>query len=134
MRAWLWPILLCPLLLPGGCSDPLQEENEKLRNEIITVHDLAMDKIGYMYALETRLRNLEPSAELTQETIESRITALQEANRAMFKWMNQYQTLFIAEDLAEDNRYRQEQLVKIETLERMTSEAISAAEQLLSTN
>ena len=42
----LWPLLVCSLLLVAGCSDPLREENERLRNQIIAVHDQAMDKIG----------------------------------------------------------------------------------------
>ena len=87
-----------------------------------------------MYGLATRPKNLEPAGAQAKASIDQRIAALQEANRAMFKWMNQYQTLFVAEDLAEDNRYRREQLEKIETVGRMTGEAIGEAEQILSTN
>ncbi len=129
-----WRFLICAavvVLLMGGCSDPLQTENERLRSEIIAVHDEAMAKIGHMYLLETRLKKLQPAADLDVSAIATAIGALQEADREMFSWMNQYQTLFVADDLSLDNRYRREQLEMISTVSRMTAEAIAAAEELL---
>ena len=130
-RNWCFFCAAVAVLLMGGCSDPLQSENERLRSEIIAVHDEAMAKIGHMYLLETRLKKLQPAADPDGSAITGAIGALQEADREMFSWMNQYQTLFVADDLSLDNRYRREQLAMISTVSRMTAEAIAAAEDLL---
>ena len=114
-----------------GCSEPLATENEELRTKITEVHDEAMAKIGYMFELETRLKNLPPDRKLPAERLERSVRALQQANRDMFSWMNQYQTLFVADDLSLDNEYRRRQLEMIEAVSRLTDSAISDAEQIL---
>ena len=129
--------ILCPVLVAAalaivpGCGDPEEQRNEALREEIIAVHDRAMDKIGLMFSLEMKLTN-EPPAGARQEEVERRIDALKEANRAMFQWMNQYQTLGIQGDIAADSRYRLDQLEQIRAVGRLTDRAIEEAEQLLS--
>ena len=122
------------LLSVWGCSDPAAEENEALRETIIEVHDEAMDKIGYMFVLETRLKKLQPSPDLPADTLADSIAALQQANREMFGWMNQYQTLYVTGDITQDTRYRRQQLEKIEAVSTLTNEAIAAAEHILSAN
>jgi len=114
-----------------GCSNPLAEENDNLRKEIIEVHDQAMDKIGYMFILESRLKNMQPGPDLPQDSIDTTIEALQQANKEMFRWMNQYQTLFVNDDLSRDNSYRQQQLEMIRSVARMTNQAIADAEHIL---
>jgi hypothetical protein len=121
------------LAIQPGCRDPEEQRNEALRKEIIEVHDRAMDKIGLMFSLEMKLKN-EPPAGVKEEEIERRIDALKEANRAMFRWMNQYQTLGIEGDTAADTRYRLDQLEQIKEVGRLTDRAIDEAEQLLSGN
>ncbi|MGI9536311.1 MAG: hypothetical protein ACR2PB_04515 [Desulfocapsaceae bacterium] len=126
-----WLAAAAVLLLLCGCSDPLTEENEALRKEIIEVHDQAMEKIGYMFVLEGRLKKIQPSPDLPRESIDSAREALQQANREMFRWMNQYQTLFVDDDLGRDNSYRRQQLDMIRTVGRMTRQAIDDAEHIL---
>jgi len=41
LRLWLWAAAV--VLAIGGCSDPVEQENDRLRNEIIAVHDEAMN-------------------------------------------------------------------------------------------
>ena len=105
-----------------------------MRETIIEVHDEAMDKIGYMFVLETRLKKLQPSPDLPADTLADSIAALQQANREMFGWMNQYQTLYVTGDITQDTRYRRQQLEKIEAVSTLTNEAIAAAEHILSAN
>ena len=131
LRLPCWLAMALVVLILCGCSDPLAEENEVLRKEIIEVHDEAMEKIGYMFVLETRLKKFQPTEELSQHSRDLAITALQQANREMFGWMNQYQTLFVDEDLAMDNNYRRQQLELISAVRKMTNEAITGAEQIL---
>lgn len=125
-------LLTVMLLTLFGCSDPQAGKNEALRKEIIDVHDLAMDKIGYMFALEIKLKKREPQSEAARESISQRVKALQGANRAMFSWMNQYQTLAVDDDISRDNQYRLEQLDMIKEVSRLTDQAILEAEQILS--
>lgn len=127
-----WLTVVIVLLTVWGCSDPGAEENEALREKIIEVHDEAMDKIGYMFVLETRLKKLQPSSELSGDMLAGSIGALQQANKEMFGWMNQYQTLYVAEDISQDTRYRRQQLEKIEAVSKLTNDAIAAAEHILS--
>ena len=132
MSTWRRVLVVAALLLTlCGCTDPLAEENEALRKEIIEVHDQAMDKIGYMFVLETRLKKLTPGGELSRNRIDNSIKALQQANKEMFKWMNQYQTLFMADDISGDNGYRLQQLDKIGAVSHMINEAIADAEHIL---
>ncbi len=126
-----WLTAAAVLFLLWGCSDPLAEENEALRKEIIEVHDQAMDKIGYMFVLESRLKKMQSGPDLSQASIDSTIEALQQANKEMFRWMNQYQTLFVNDDLSKDNSYRQQQLEMIRAVGKMTNLAIADAEHIL---
>ena len=128
---WLMLGALMVLITLCNCSDPLATENETLRIQITEVHDEAMAKIGYMFELETRLKNLPPDAKLPRGHINISIEALQRANRDMFSWMNQYQTLFVADDLSLDNEYRRKQLEMIRAVSKLTNSAISDAEQIL---
>ena len=126
-----WLCVFTIILSMSSCSDPLATENEALRTQITEVHDEAMAKIGYMFALETQLKNLPSDPRLPNERLESSVDALQQANRDMFSWMNQYQTLFVADDLSLDNEYRRTQLEMIRAVSRLTDSAISDAEQIL---
>jgi len=124
---------LLPLLL-NGCQDHRSAENERIRKEIIRVHDEAMEKIGYMYELETELQTIGNHAgtpDKKQEVIELAIANLQRANRSMFDWMHQYQTLAVSKEISSDTQYRVEQLQKIEEVQLLTINAISAAEEIL---
>ncbi len=123
-------VLAAPLLVLTGCSDPDAEENERLRTTIERVHDEAMARIGYMFELSTELKTLHADcAGATAQQIEAQIAALEAADRAMFDWMHQYQSLFVAEDIDIDNDYRRLQLMMITGVGQLTEEAISAAEQ-----
>lgn len=131
IRSFFCALAFAALAVQAGCGDPEEKRNEALREEIIEVHDRAMDKIGLMYMLETKLKN-EPPAGASEELIDRRVEALQEANRAMFGWMNRYQPLGVAGDTAADNRYRLEQLEKIKEVSRLIDQAIAEARQLRS--
>lgn len=126
-------LALLPLLV-NSCQNQQSAENERIRKEIIYVHDQAMEKIGYMYELETRLKAIEHQTDTLnkkQKVIEMAIGNLQQANRTMFDWMHQYQTLAVSKEISSDTRYRIEQLGKIEEVQRLTTKAITIAEGLL---
>lgn len=123
------PILALLFVIPA-CTDEQTRENTRLRDEIIEVHDKAMDKIGYMYELELKLGNI--TADSSQKkAIDNAISALQKANKMMFDWMHQYQTLAVDPELKKDNTYRHQQLLMISEVQRLTDESIEQSEKLL---
>ena len=128
---WICVFMLAlPVLVLAGCRDPDAKENERLRIAVERVHDKAMARIGYMFELSTELKTRATEcAAVAAQQIEADIAALEAADRAMFDWMHQYQSLFVDEDIRIDNQYRQVQLTLISEVDRLTDDAISAAEQ-----
>jgi len=126
-----WALPLALLFVIPACTDDNTIENRKLRDKIIEVHDEAMDKIGYMYELELKLGNISIADNAQKKSIDRAISALQKANKMMFDWMHQYQTLAVDPEPVKDNAYRQEQLLMITEVQRLTNESIERAEKLL---
>ena len=114
-----------------GCSDELTVENDRLRDRIIEVHDEAMEKIGYMYQLEVKLRSIEDLDDHHRQPVEQAATQLELANKMMFDWMHQYQPLAVDDDLRIDTSYRKKQLQLIEEVGLITNTSIAMAETLL---
>lgn len=126
----VFALILALLFVIPACTDEQTRENTRLRDEIIEVHDEAMDKIGYMYELELKLGNI--TADSSQKkAIDNAISALQKANKMMFDWMHQYQTLAVDPELKKDNTYRHQQLLMISEVQRLTDESIEQSEKLL---
>jgi len=121
-------VVLCFVI---SCTDEQSRENTRLREEIIAVHDQAMDKIGHMYELEIKLHALEEPDPGEKKVVEQAISALQNANNIMFDWMHQYQTLAVDSEPDKDNVYRRQQLLEIKEVQRLTDEAIRMSESIL---
>lgn len=128
----LFTAISAVVLLLVGCSDPETDLNERLCREIIQVHDEAMEQTGHLFDLQTQLEQTASNSPADPQMIETLIASLIEADRAMFSWMNQYQTLAVNDDISVDNAYRKEQLEAIRSIGRMTDQAISDAKQFLS--
>ncbi|MCG6929061.1 MAG: hypothetical protein LJE64_00780 [Desulfofustis sp.] len=122
-------------ILVGGCSDPDTDLNERLRSDITLIHDQVMRQTGLIFDLRVRLGQLRKALENDLQDqgrkIDELSEALEEADRMMFAWMNQYQTLAVDDDIGVDNAYRQEQLEAIRSVSRRTDTAVSAAEQFI---
>lgn len=126
-----YTVLLVTVWLLVGCSNPETELNEQLCNEIILVHDQAMEQTGYLFDLQTQLKQIAADSPTDQKRIARLSAALKDADRAMFSWMNQYQTLAVDGDITVDNAYRKEQLTAIRSVSRITEQALFDAEQFL---
>ncbi len=122
---------LVALCLVCSCTDEQNRENSRLREEIITVHDRAMDKIGLMYELEIKLQTLATNDPARKKTFDQAISDLQNANKMMFDWMHQYQTLAVDSEPEKDNVYRRQQLLMIREVQRLTDESIGISETIL---
>ena len=127
---FLGPILVVFLAI-SACTDERTRENNRLREKIIEVHDQAMDKIGYMYELEVTLQTISKRGSAQKKSIDDAISRLQKANKLMFDWMHQYQTLAVDTEPEADNTYRHQQLLLIREVQRLTDESIELSETLL---
>ena len=130
----LFSILVLVLLAITACTDKQTRENNRLREEIIAVHDEAMEKIGYMYELEVKLQTIASADPQREKAIDKAIANLQEANKKMFDWMHQYQTLAVSADIAKDNGYRRQQLLLIQEVQHVTDTAIEMSLAMLNTS
>lgn len=129
-RFWT-AMLAVSFLLISACTNEHTLENNRLREEIIAVHDQAMEKIGYMYELEIKLQTISQPEAAQKKGVDDAVSRLQEANRLMFDWMHQYQTLAVDAEPEKDNVYRNRQLLLIKEVQRLTNESIQIAETLL---
>ena len=126
--------ILALLLAISACTDEQTSENSRLREEIIAVHDEAMEKIGLMYELEVKLQAIANADLLRKKSLDQAIADLQQANKKMFDWMHQYQTLAVSADIAKDNEYRHQQLLLIQEVQRLTDTAIEMSLAILNNN
>ncbi len=129
----LAPILALVLVI-AACADEQARENNRLREEIIAVHDEAMEKIGSMYELEVKLQTIPNTDPLRQQSVDKAIADLQQANKKMFDWMHQYQTLAVGTDITDDNSYRLQQLHLIQEVQRLTDTSIEMSLDILNNN
>lgn len=130
MKIVLASITIIVLAL-AGCRSAAEQKNDQLQEEIIRVHDLAMEKIGYMYELEVKLEQLPGRDKETEEAVREVISHLKNANTMMFDWMHQYQPLAVDDSLDQDSSYRERQLLEIRKVQELTNDSIRDSEQLL---
>ena len=114
-----------------GCTDEQAAENQMLRDRIIEIHDDAMAKINHIYNLEQQLQALSELSETQTIAVREAIENLQLADKMMFDWMRQYQTLAVDETIQVENDYRKTQLELITTVKTLTDTSIQSAEDLL---
>ena len=114
-----------------GCTDEQAAENQMLRDRIIEIHDDAMAKIGNIYHLEQQLQALTELSETQTIAVREAIENLQVADKMMFDWMRQYQTLAVDDTFQVENDYRKTQLKLITTVKTLTDTSIQNAEDLL---
>ncbi|REG84466.1 hypothetical protein [Algoriphagus antarcticus] len=98
MKRTILFLILTSFLFVNACGLKGSSENEKLRAEVIAVHDEVMPKMGQLKSLERKA--LERAQELeSEDTIDSAKVEeykslaydLNHANEAMFEWMHQYE-------------------------------------------
>lgn len=133
--------LVCLAIVSGmlftACG-PRQNENEKLQNEVIAIHDEVMPLMGQLKSVQESL--LERARELAQadstthtETIAAlKETAgdLEEAYNSMFVWMRQFEMDHEGQNEDEVKQYLLEQKVKIEEVNAGIKRALERARTL----
>lgn len=133
------PVLEGPAPVP--VAEPLDETTQKieqLHEEVMFIHDRAMERMGEIRHLS---RQLQDSIENTavnpmeqEETINeyrNRLTKLNQADQAMRQWMRQFNSG--EEELSKEKKllYLSEEKDKIREVDQQMNEAISDARQSL---
>lgn len=123
--------LLMLLGLLAGCQNTQKQEVQQLQSEVMLLHDRTMEKMGYMYELETNLQQLMAQKEKdVGGSSQQAIQKLQEAQAAMMQWMHKYVPPKEGTPYAEQMRYLLEEKQKMIRVEQLTTEAIQLGESL----
>jgi hypothetical protein len=107
-------------LLILSCANPLIEENKKLREQIIGVHDEVMPKMGELMALQKKalaqadsLYAQDSTATAQIESMRTLAGQLDQAYEGMFVWMRQYSLEEEGKTPEEIKTYLDDQLLKV---------------------
>lgn len=124
--------LLIVLGLFAGCHNTQQREVEQLQSEVMRIHDRTMEKMGYMYELESNLQKLmaQKKNSASGKKWEEAIQKLQEAQASMMQWMHKYVPPKEDTPYTEQMTYLLDEKQKIMRVEQVTTEAIRLGESL----
>ena len=121
-----------------SCGNEQVEANKKLREEVISVHDEVMPKMGQLKSLEkTALQMIEElsvSPEPNQEKIDSLkalAAELDQAYEGMFVWMRQYEVEDGEKTPEEVKAYLEEQMVKVSKVNEDIKNVLKKADSLI---
>lgn len=126
------------LLLLNACGPNLVEENKKMREQLIAVHDEVMPQIGKLKTLEKKanqkieqLGTQEPVDSLQIERVKALAFDLNKAYEGMFVWMRQYDTEDGDKKPIEVKAYLEEQMVMVTEVNQEIKTVIEKAEKEL---
>jgi len=131
-------LLLATFFVLNACGPKGPSESQKMRDEIIAVHDEVMPKMGELKSQEKEAlakaevtSTEEPLDTAKVEAYKSLAYDLNHAHDAMFDWMHQYETEdgeLAAEEL---KVYLEGQLTKVKEVNLEVKEALDKAEKNL---
>lgn len=126
------------LLLLNACGPNLVEENKKMREQLIAVHDEVMPQMGKLKSLEKKatqkievLSNQEPVDSVQIEKLKVLAFDLNKAYEGMFLWMRQYDTEDGDKKPIEVKAYLEEQMVMVAEVNQEIKDVIERAEMEL---
>ncbi|MEB2778226.1 hypothetical protein SYJ56_23145 [Algoriphagus sp. D3-2-R+10] len=131
-------LIFTSFLLINACSSKGPSENEKLREEVIAVHDEVMPKMGKLKSLERRalekveeLERVNPVDSSKVEEYKALAYDLNHAHDSMFEWMHQYEPKDGDQSPEELKKYLDNQMVLVSAVNVEMKEALAKAEALL---
>lgn len=123
------------LLLLNACGPNLVEENKKMREEVIAVHDEVMPQMGKLKSLEKKAAqeieeqgSQEPVDSLKIENFKALAFDLNQAYEGMFVWMRQYEREDGDKEPLEVKAYLEEQMLKVTDVNKEIKAVIEKAE------
>lgn len=131
-------LILGLFLLVNACGPNLVEENKKMREQLIAVHDEVMPQIGKLKSLEKKatqkieeISTQESVDSLQIENLKALAFDLNQAYEGMFVWMRQYQTEDGDKEPGEVKKYLEEQMVMVTEVNQEIKAVIEKAEKEL---
>ena len=132
------PVLTIVLLFfMSSCGQSVQDENLKMREKIISVHDEVMPLMGKLKSLEKKaIQEIQTLGE-EENPNSGRITELKSlavdldaAYEGMFDWMHQYEPVDGDKTPEEIKTYLDDQLIKITEVNDKFKEVLAKADEL----
>lgn len=134
-----YPLIVVFFMLLFSCESS-KNENQALKDRVISVHDEVMPEIGNLKSLQNKLKekadsiNLEQAPSATKNYVQSLEAASQSCEAAydgMFVWMRQFKTEYEEMTEEETKSYLKEQLEKVEKVRGDIKTALSVSDSLL---
>ncbi|MBC3540086.1 hypothetical protein ACFSC6_17015 [Rufibacter sediminis] len=129
--SWLPVFLLA--IWSVSCSPSPEKKVEVLQQEVLTLHDSAMAKMGELYTRRKELTYLKDSV-VVQDTAARRslttgISDLMQSDEHMMQWMRQYRNPD-GKAPEEALQYLQQEKVKIQEVRHSITQSLRAADSL----
>lgn len=122
----------------NACGPSQKDLNDKLRAEVIAIHDEVMPKMGQLKSFEKKaLQKAEEFAAMDSvdsvKVQEMKVLAgeLDQAYEAMFVWMRQYETEDGERSPEEVKTYLDGQMVSVSEVNELMKTALTKADSLL---
>lgn len=138
MKSAIQYLILTVFISINSCGPKGPSENEKLREEVIAVHDEVMPKMGKLQSLQRKA--LEKATELELENpvdsakvMEYKALAydLDHAYDEMFEWMHQYEPSDGDKSEAELKEYLDHQMILVTAVNVEVKDVLAKADELL---
>lgn len=128
MKKYLF-ILFCITSLLVACTNPLQEREEKLLEQIRYIHDVeTMPKMGLLERLKSQLDTLQG---VDKKVIFSKKKGLNDSYDEMMDWMAQYNAPSDVTPIEQRIEYYESEVKKLETMRKNMFGAIEEAKTTL---
>jgi hypothetical protein len=121
----------------GSCGQSPQDENLKMREKIISIHDEVMPLMGKLKSLEKKANQEIETLQEQESPDAERITELKAlaidldaAYEGMFEWMHQYEVSDGEKSPEEIKAYLDDQLIKVTEVNDKFKEVIAKADEL----
>jgi flagellar motor component MotA len=132
------PVLTIVLLVfMGSCGQSPQDENLKMREKIISIHDEVMPLMGKLKSLEKKANQEIETLQEQESPDAERITELKAlaidldaAYEGMFEWMHQYEVSDGEKSPEEIKVYLNDQLTKVTEVNDKFKEVLAKADEL----
>ncbi len=129
-------LILSAVFMLNSCGPNLEEENKKMREELLAVHDEVMPQMGKLKSFEKKANqkleelNTQVPVDSTEvEKFKDLAVRLNSAYEGMFVWMRQYDTEDGEKDPITVKTYLEEQMMQVTEVNQSIKNALLEAEK-----
>lgn len=129
-------LILSAVFMLNSCGPNLEEENKKMREELLAVHDEVMPQMGKLKSFEKKANhkleelNTQVPVDSTEvEKFKDLAVRLNSAYEGMFVWMRQYDSEDGEKDPITVKTYLEEQMIQVTEVNQSIKNALLEAEK-----